>query len=468
MNQSEDVVHLKTSVYEIEIDLNDWVVSDSKQVPEFRDTLLTIIPSLTSHTCVTCEQGTFGNDLAEGTNFAHVIEHVILELLYMTSPSKKKYPGWTRALKNNHVYVIHYSAPDFLAGRLAAILSIDLVKRLINKEEVDFDQYVNLLKKPLSYFNKEDQDIVFHEIKEPVSVIQELRECASISSYPTEVINLTDDQMKNIRSTFIQIRESIEFITEAWRTSFLQYSGNFGTAILDKMELINIDHFVDLIIERNFQGLAWGIKKASQLISSYHIPVNFIVHSLWLYKNKLLSFIMEKYKYRESTFTDEIIKDFEDFYQLVLQSVMEGYQKAPTDGSGPSGELRKFVELKGQPRYVLIVDDDEMIRRAVKDILAYHGYPTIIAPNGGQAIDILTKSKNDIALVILDVFLRDYNVEDIYPRIRTLCPGIKVLFISGYSISKNLEEHLQKGAVDFLMKPFTESVLINRINSLLS
>jgi CheY-like chemotaxis protein len=468
LDSPEDIHSSKVSVYEIELDLNEWKIADTRDAPEFCGLLLKILPILQGHTCATCRQKDFMTELEKGTNFAHVIEHVVLGLINATSTSRV-YTGWTRVVKNNHVYVIHYGAPDFLTGRLAAILSIDLVKRLINQETVDADQYLKRLKKPLSYFNKEDQDIAFHEAREPISVIQELRECASISTYPATLIELTDEQIGHIRSTFIQIRESIEFITEAWRTSFLLYSGNFGKAILDKMELLNIDHFLDLVIGRNVQGVAWGIKKASQVVSSYHIPVNFVIHSLWLYKNKLLSFIMEKYKYRESAFTDQIIKDFEDFYQLILQSVMEGYhEQTPAEGHEPVGELRKFVELKGQAGYILIVDDDEIIRRALKDILEYHGYQTIIAQNGAQGLEILNQNKNDITLVILDVFLRDYQVEEIYPHMMALCPAVKVLFISGYSISKKLEEHLDKGRVDFLMKPFTDSSLINRIHSLLS
>ncbi|MBN1662913.1 MAG: response regulator [Deltaproteobacteria bacterium] len=468
VKQSDEVIISKVSVYEIELNLSEWAATDTKEAPDFAQSVLKVIPSMKGRTCVTCQYSDFETELKEGTHFAHVIEHVITELIRLASPQHTEYTGWTRSLKDDHVYIVHYSAPDFLTGRLAAILSIDLVKRCINKEAVEIDHYIHLLKNPLSYFNEEGQDISFHEIKEPNSIIQELKECASVSTYPAEVISLSDEQKNQIRGTVLQIRENMASITEAWRTSFLLYSGNFGAAIIDKMQLINLDHFINLIAERNFQGVAWGIKKASQVISSYHIPINFVIHSLWLYKNKLLSSIIEKYKYRDSDFTDRIIKDFENFYQLILQGVMEGcQQQMPPDRAEPAGELRKFIELKGQTGYILIIDDDEIIRRVVKDILEYHGYPTILARNGAEGLDILSKSKSDIHLVVLDVFLRDYSVDDIFPRITELCPGIKVLFISGYSISKNLEKHLSKGAVDFLMKPFSDSVLINRINSLL-
>ena len=104
----------------------------------------------------------------KGTNFAHIIEHVILELLFLSNSDNQLFKGWTRK-KATNTYVIHYSAPNFLSGRLAAILGVDLVKRLINEEKINIDYYLDLLKNPIKYFIEKDKiSAALPDLVEPI------------------------------------------------------------------------------------------------------------------------------------------------------------------------------------------------------------------------------------------------------------------------------------------------------------
>ena len=154
MGTPVEIISSRVSVYEIELDLDTWEKADTSQVPEFHDTLQDTISSLYNHKCMPGEEGGFLSEVEKGTNFAHVIEHVLLELIHLADPEKEIYSGWTRKTGGNK-YVIHYSAPDFLTGRIAAILSIDLVKRLIQGEKPDMDKCINILREPVNYFTHE-------------------------------------------------------------------------------------------------------------------------------------------------------------------------------------------------------------------------------------------------------------------------------------------------------------------------
>ncbi len=59
---------------------------------------------------------------------------------------------------------------------------------------------------------------------------------------------------------------------------------------------------------------------------------------------------------------------------------MAGFiRNEPLSSTIPSGEFKKFTELNPRRGRILVIDDDEMIRRVVSDVLEAHGYQTILA-----------------------------------------------------------------------------------------
>ncbi len=467
--QPPEIISSKVSVYEIELDLSAWKVVHTHQVPKFVTDIVKWLPSLKEDLSISGQPGGFCRELQKGTNIAHVIEHVILTLIHLTKEENGHYTGWTRQLGDGPVYVIHYGAPDFLTGRLAAILSIDLVKRVIAGEPIDVDHYVRLLKEPHSYFTEGDVTGAIQKTGEPAGVIQALKVNSAELARQPKARSLSVEQMRVIQGMLKDIRHNMGSITGAWRESFMSYGGTFGATIIDKLELLNIDHYLISLIGGNFQKVMTEVKRASQLISSYNIPVAFVIHSLWLYKNKLLSSVMDKHKYHDTAPIDRFIKDFEDFYQIILQNVMEGFIRyEPLSSTIPSGEFKKFIELNPQKGRILVIDDDEMIRRVVSDVLELHGYQTILAQSGLQALDLLEGSREELSLVILDVYRPDdINVKEIYARIKSLCGDVKFIVTSGLSVEHDLKEFLQTESINFLNKPFTVNYLMNKVESLL-
>ncbi len=463
-----EITKSRVSVYEVELDLKDWEKKNSSQIASFLVGLSNAIPSLKEHKCMTGKPGGFLLEVQKGTNFAHVIEHVILELIHLADPEKQIYTGWTREQAGDHQkYVVHYSAPNFLTGRLAAILSVELVKRLIGRETIDVNRYIELLKQPTQYFTQEEQVAAFEKTGEPIRVIQEIEETSDFPSPPSPEIKLSKVQEANIKSVLQKIGKHFDCIVEAWRNSFLDYSGTFGKAIIDKIELLNIDKFIDWVASGEFERFYQGIKKASQLIGSYHIPINFVIHSIWLYKNRLQTYIIEEYRDNKA-FLDQIIEDFDDFFQVILQSAVKGFSDQPFQGGmDRTSELKTFRELRERKGSIMVVDDDEIVRSACRDILEYEGYWAVLAKDAKEAFEILSNRKEEISLVILNLSLPDKSLKEIYCHIRQGYPEQRILVMTSYSVSEEQRVMFTKGLVDFIKKPFTAESLWQKIHSLL-
>ncbi|MDD5711186.1 MAG: response regulator [Smithellaceae bacterium] len=471
MTEPQEIVKSSVSVYEIELDLSRWEYAHTGEAPRFSERLFRIIPLLKDQRCLTAKSGTLAAEVESGTSFAHVIEHVIIELIRLADPEKELHAGWTREKADRPVYVVHYTAPDFLTGRLAAILAVDLVKRVIREEEPVLSAYVELMKNPLQYFTQDDAiSATFTRTCEPLSVIREIRGGPGGISAAKEEIGLTDVQMEDIRTTLKGIRRHLPTINDAWRNAFLEYSGSFGRSIIDKVELINIDKFIDSLVLGHFHVFYRGVTRAAQLIGSYRIPPNFLTHSLWLYKNKLLNYFIEEYRYQKDKATlDRIIKDFEDFFRVILQRILLGYvQHSPVPDEQELAELTKFCEVSGKKGCILIVDDDEMIRITCLDILEYEGYRVILAKDGSQARDALARRKDEITLVILDLMLPGESGEEIFSQLRAVKPDLKVLVMTGYShLLEGLQVILAHEGVDFIQKPFSAEGLLRKVRTVL-
>jgi len=460
-----EIVTSRVSVYEIELDLSGWEHSSSGQIPRFQDILRDTIPSVYEHKSMTGRAGGFLEEVRKGTNFAHVIEHVLLELLHLADSEGRTYTGWTHE-KGGFCYVVHYGAPDFLTGRLAAILGVELVRRLIEGEVVDVAYYLQQLKDPLTYFAREESPWAERcDLAEPISTIQEI-EAALAATEASPTRELTGDQTEAIRLHLNSIADRLPLIIEAWEKAFLEYGGKFAAAILDKVALINFDKFMLLLVNGDFGAYFRAVRNVSTVINSYRIPIHFVNHSIWLFKNKLLRQLIDRYQ-EDKEALHNAIHDFEDFFQMVLSNVSQGFRgEASLGGIQSLVELKEFREVKERKGCILVVDDDEVTRRAFGDTLEYHGYRALITENGEQALQALQDNADEISLVILDLFMPDMSGREVYQQISRLRPDMKVLISSGYPLDSDIQQLLTGDRVDFIGKPFKVEEFLSKIRSI--
>ena len=122
--------------------------------------------------------------------------------------------------------------------------------------------------------------------------------------------------------------------------------------------------------------------------------------------------------------------------------------------------------LKGTET-ILLVDDEEMIIEVNQEILKALGYKTMIARSGKGAIEIYKNSREKINMVIMDMIIPGMSGKEFYDNLKKVEPEIKVLLSSGYSISGQATEILERGCNGFIQKPFKLRELSFKIREVL-
>ncbi len=116
---------------------------------------------------------------------------------------------------------------------------------------------------------------------------------------------------------------------------------------------------------------------------------------------------------------------------------------------------------------ILLVDDDEIVRKFVLHVLQASGYAVIEACNGPEALRIANEHTGPINLLLTDIKMPKMNGRELAERLMPLRPGVKVLYISGHTDSATVNEMaLQRGA-NFLQKPFTPDRLTTKVRKVL-
>jgi cyanophycin synthetase len=139
------IVRSGISVYEVEVDLGRYSCVTTAEIGGFNSRLLRLLPSLKKHECYAGEVGGFVSELERGTDLAHVLEHVILELLKLAAGSRRRFTGWTRKKSKNHV--IHFQAPDARAAREATARAVQVIEGVIQGTKIDADGLVAGIRK---------------------------------------------------------------------------------------------------------------------------------------------------------------------------------------------------------------------------------------------------------------------------------------------------------------------------------
>jgi putative nucleotidyltransferase with HDIG domain len=109
------------------------------------------------------------------------------------------------------------------------------------------------------------------------------------------------------------------------------------------------------------------------------------------------------------------------------------------------------VTPKDGPVSLLVVDDEESIRNAVRKFLVHQGYEVAVAATGEEALAILQRQK--VTGILLDVNLPGASGIDLVPRILELEPAAAILMLTAVNDATSAALCMQRGALDYLLKP---------------
>ncbi len=108
---------------------------------------------------------------------------------------------------------------------------------------------------------------------------------------------------------------------------------------------------------------------------------------------------------------------------------------------------------KGSPK-ILLIDDNETVRKVTTALLETLGYTVLCAAGGAEGIDLYTTHQQEISLIMLDLVMPKMNGEETFSNLRKIDPDATVLIISGFDAEESVAGLLEAGAAGFLQKPF--------------
>jgi two-component system cell cycle sensor histidine kinase/response regulator CckA len=126
---------------------------------------------------------------------------------------------------------------------------------------------------------------------------------------------------------------------------------------------------------------------------------------------------------------------------------------------------------------ILIVEDEKTVRRFLRETLERKGYRVLEAGNAGEALELaaeaasrggtLPGNEGEIRLMLTDVVMEGMNGLQLADEVLGLLPGIKVLYISGYTENALLHRGVIDEGLDLLRKPFTPKDLAGKVRRML-
>ncbi|MBL6985892.1 MAG: response regulator [Methylobacter sp.] len=119
------------------------------------------------------------------------------------------------------------------------------------------------------------------------------------------------------------------------------------------------------------------------------------------------------------------------------------------------------------PATLLVVDDDELMRKAYKTVLADENYELMFADSGIEALNLLRKRRPD--LILMDMMMPDMDGVETIRRIKSVEQffDIPVIMVTGHSEKDVVTNCLKVGAAGFVVKPFNRKVLLDKIREFL-
>jgi PAS domain S-box-containing protein len=153
--------------------------------------------------------------------------------------------------------------------------------------------------------------------------------------------------------------------------------------------------------------------------------------------------------------------DSEPGYGTTFTIYLPASEKGVTnETAGPGGII-------GGTETILLVDDEKVILEVNKELLESMGYIVYAAGSGQEAIAVFMEKRNEIDLVILDMIMPGISGGDTFDSLRKIKPEIKVLLSSGYSLSGQAQEIMDRGCNGFIQKPFHIEKLSSTIRKML-
>jgi two-component system, cell cycle sensor histidine kinase and response regulator CckA len=116
---------------------------------------------------------------------------------------------------------------------------------------------------------------------------------------------------------------------------------------------------------------------------------------------------------------------------------------------------------------ILLVEDEEIVRRLIRDTLRSSGYTVLEAGNGEEAMRICRAQRDPVDIVVTDVVMPHMTGPELVDHLSASQPELKVLYVSGYADGRSSQRTSLQPGTELLQKPFTPSMLAQKVREVL-
>jgi len=125
---------------------------------------------------------------------------------------------------------------------------------------------------------------------------------------------------------------------------------------------------------------------------------------------------------------------------------------------GHEGPMRQMI---------LLVEDEEMVRELMCEVLEQAGYEVLVCSTPAEAIEVSRRHEGPIDLLLTDVVMPGMNGREMAERIHEFLPQLQVVFMSGYTEHALAHDGKVDPKVEYLQKPFTLKALTQKLAKVL-
>ena len=122
---------------------------------------------------------------------------------------------------------------------------------------------------------------------------------------------------------------------------------------------------------------------------------------------------------------------------------------------------------RGQGETIMIAEDEPQVRVTMRLILHENGYKIIEAENGEDAVRKFQENRGEVSLIILDTIMPLKNGREAYEEIKCIAPGVKTIFMSGYTADIISKKGILEEGFDLISKPINPDTLLRKIRDVL-
>jgi two-component system cell cycle sensor histidine kinase/response regulator CckA len=116
---------------------------------------------------------------------------------------------------------------------------------------------------------------------------------------------------------------------------------------------------------------------------------------------------------------------------------------------------------------ILLVEDEESLRRLTRSLLVQSGYTVLETKNGAQALEVAHQHRGTIHLLLTDVVMPGTSGRVLAEKMALLRPDTNVLFMSGYTEYAVTAHGVLEAGASLLQKPFTREALTRKVREVL-